>query len=153
VVNEGTQAATNVRVMLTALTPGVTVTDGFATFPDVPAGGSVVSGGTDFAFTVGTAVACGSSLLFDVTILADQGAWSEALAAPTGFGNDPGSTTVYPSADVPKSIPDPGSTSSAITLPFTNIVGDVNVTVTLTHTRDSDLTLTLIAPNLSTVTL
>lgn len=151
--NQGTSGATNVSGTITALTSGVTVTDGTAAFPDIPAGGTGASIAPHFAFTVGTGVSCGTMLVFDTTLIANEGAWSEIFAGPTGQGGDPGTTVNYASADVPKPIPDLGMATSLITVPPTGVMTDVNVTVTLTHTFDGDLILALIAPGGATVNL
>ena len=59
------------------------------------------------------------------------------------------------SADTPVSIPDSnsGGIDSVINIPTTSLITDVNVTVNITHTWDSDLILTLIGPNGTSVIL
>ncbi|HEX4824913.1 MAG TPA: proprotein convertase P-domain-containing protein, partial [Candidatus Polarisedimenticolaceae bacterium] len=55
----------------------------------------------------------------------------------------------YVSLDTPLPIPDASSNGviSTINVPDATTILDVNVTLTITHTNDSDLTVTLIAPN------
>lgn len=65
---------------------------------------------------------------------------------------------VVASADVPKAIPDysgsPGSVSSTLTVSgFTGVLTDVNATLNLTHTFDSDLIVKLKSPAGTEVTL
>jgi subtilisin-like proprotein convertase family protein len=52
-----------------------------------------------------------------------------------------------PSTDVPRPILDFTTTTSVLNIGNHRIVADVNVTLDITHTYDSDLTLTLIGPN------
>ncbi|HPR63410.1 MAG TPA: S8 family serine peptidase [Thermoanaerobaculia bacterium] len=59
------------------------------------------------------------------------------------------STAIYNSTDTPLSIPDsnPTGVTSTISVPDAGTVVDVNVTLTITHTWDSDLDIYLVAPN------
>jgi subtilisin-like proprotein convertase family protein len=56
------------------------------------------------------------------------------------------SASFYSSVDVPKPIPDLSTTLSTLTATLGAVVEDVNVTLDLSHTFDSDLVLTLISP-------
>lgn len=53
----------------------------------------------------------------------------------------------YDSNDVPKDIPDPGTTFSALTVPDSLVIKDVNVVLDITHTYDGDLNVYLVAPD------
>jgi subtilisin-like proprotein convertase family protein len=53
----------------------------------------------------------------------------------------------YASADVPKPIPDRSTITSTITVPDSITVLDLDVTLDITHTGDTDLDVFLIAPN------
>ena len=66
-----------------------------------------------------------------------------------------GAATVYTSTDVPKAIPDNTPSGITSTLPITapGMVGKITVSVNVTHTWDGDVTLKLISPNGTTVTL
>jgi subtilisin-like proprotein convertase family protein len=57
------------------------------------------------------------------------------------------------STDVPKPVPDLATTTSTIVMAGASIVEDVNISLNVSHTFDSDLKLTLIAPNGTAVTL
>jgi subtilisin-like proprotein convertase family protein len=59
------------------------------------------------------------------------------------------------SADTPVLIPDnsPGGVTSTVNVPQTSTVQDVDVTVNVSHTYDEDLTLSLITPTNTSVTL
>lgn len=69
-----------------------------------------------------------------------------ALPAPAG-------ANVYVSTDVPKAIPDVSTVNSTLNVPDVLFPTDVNVTINLTHTFDSDLDISLIAPNLVSIDL
>ncbi len=59
----------------------------------------------------------------------------------------------YPSTDVPKTIPDPGITTSTLDIVDTGTIVDLNVKLDITHTWDSDLDVYLIAPDSTRVEL
>jgi len=61
----------------------------------------------------------------------------------------------FTSADTPVAIPDDNATgaTSTIAVADTSIVEDVNVTVNITHTYDNDLTLSLVTPANTPITL
>ncbi|MBN2393521.1 MAG: tandem-95 repeat protein [Anaerolineae bacterium] len=61
--------------------------------------------------------------------------------------------SVYTSADTPLSLLDPGTITSTLTVMDVFTIGDVNVTLNLSHTYDSDLMVTLIAPDDTSVLL
>lgn len=81
--------------------------------------------------------------------------WGSAAPGPRPAG----ATTAYPSTDVPKRIPPSGTagtTTSTVTvsgIPASEVITDVDVTLDLTHTFDSDLRITLIAPDATSVLL
>jgi subtilisin-like proprotein convertase family protein len=56
--------------------------------------------------------------------------------------------SAYDSTDVPKSIPDanPAGVTSNLVIPDVGLVGALTVTLSISHTWDSDLTVTLISP-------
>ena len=54
---------------------------------------------------------------------------------------------VYSSGDLDLAIPDQGQVTSAIVVPDSISIADVNVTVNIDHTRDQDLDVFLIAPD------
>src|SRR5262249_13027402 len=59
---------------------------------------------------------------------------------------DNGPTKSYPSSNVPVAIPDQSTGSSTLTVSDVGLVADINVTLNISHTYDSDLVLTLTAP-------
>jgi len=62
------------------------------------------------------------------------------------FGLSPAFAAVYTSTDVPKNIEDNQTVSSTITVTDAGTVADVNITLDITHTWDSDLGAKLISP-------
>jgi subtilisin-like proprotein convertase family protein len=142
--NDGTVNLTGVSATLTTSTPGVTVTRGVATFPDVPTHGVASSNAPHFSFTVGTAVPCGAGIDFTIAATAAQGSWTRTFTVPVGAQGT--ATATYDSTDVPKAIPDLSSATSSLTVPATGVVLDVDVGVSITHTFDGDLVLVLIGP-------
>ncbi|MBN1955797.1 MAG: carboxypeptidase regulatory-like domain-containing protein [Anaerolineae bacterium] len=72
--NTGTTTATNLIAHLVALSPGVTVTVGDASYPDIEEGG-VQFNLAPFEFSVAPTVPCGARLDFVETITTDQGSF------------------------------------------------------------------------------
>ncbi len=60
---------------------------------------------------------------------------------------DPCQPTEYPSTDVPKSIPDSGTTISTLEIADNCTINDLNVKLNINHTWDGDLDVYLIAPD------
>ena len=143
--NDGTVNLTNVSAILSTTTPGVTVTRAAATYPDVPAHGVASSNAPSFAYTVGTGVPCGTSVNFTIAATAAQGSWTRTFSARVGQPSGP--TNTYGSTDVPKTIADLSTVTSALNVPATGSLLDVDVALSLTHTYDGDLIIVLIAPN------
>lgn len=82
-----------------------------------------------------------------------QPGWTVYIDSNNNGTRDNGSGT-FNSADVPKPIPDPGlATSQNVVSGLPGGITDLNVTLSLTHTYDSDLNITLIAPNNARVRL
>ena len=67
-----------------------------------------------------------------------------------------GAARTFASSDVPKPVPDLATVTSTLTVPAFpagQVVGDLSVNLTVQHTFDSDLVITLIAPDGTRVTL
>ncbi|MFN2285447.1 MAG: proprotein convertase P-domain-containing protein, partial [Anaerolineae bacterium] len=73
--------------------------------------------------------------------------WSFSTAS------DPENCTLYPSTDTPMPLVDDGVMTSTLTVGDSYIVGDVNVTLNISHTWDYDLEIRLMAPDNSFITL
>jgi hypothetical protein len=82
--NVGSLAVSNVSATVTTSTPGVTITDGTATFPNMPVNATATSLAPHFSFTVDVGVACPSSIVFDVAFTSSQGSWNESVTLDLG---------------------------------------------------------------------
>src|SRR5690606_18260816 len=69
-----------------------------------------------------------------------------ATAAPTV-------PVAFPSVDVPKAIADGNTTTTILTVPESFLIADLNVRLNITHTLVTDLTVVLIAPDGTRITL
>jgi subtilisin-like proprotein convertase family protein len=143
--NNGTDPTTGITARLTTSTAGVTVTRATAGYTDLAAGASAESLTDPFAFTVGTSVACGTTIDFEVEATANQGTWTDQFSLRVGTSGF--ATTTVDSTDVPHPITDNTTITSTIEISDTYPVADVNVGLTLTHTYDGDLDIFLIGPN------
>ena len=76
------------------------------------------------------------------------------IVAPSRAAAQDGcSISIFTSNDVPRAIPDPGTSESALVLPAGNAIAAIAVRLTLTHPFDSDLKLELVSPAGKVVTL
>jgi subtilisin-like proprotein convertase family protein len=143
--NNGTDPTTGVTARLSTTTSGVTVTRATASYPDLTAGESAESQSAPFAFTVGTTVACGTMIDFEVEVAANEGAWADAFVVRVGT---PGfASASNDSTDVPHPITDNTTITSTLDVVTSDPVSDIDVGLTLTHTYDGDLDIFLIGPN------
>ncbi len=65
----------------------------------------------------------------------------------TNLDDDPPPVHVYESSDVPKAIPDDGTVESTLTVADSFSILDLNVRLSIAHTRDTDLDVYLVAPD------
>lgn len=144
VQNLGSVEATGITGHLSTSTPGVAISDADATFPDIPSGGTGLSMSPHFTIDAAASVPCGTTIQFHMNLATDQGLFAYDFTMPVGA---PTTTTgTYNPTDVPRPIPDPGSTASTISVGDTRPVTDVNVRVNILHPSDADLDLFLQAP-------
>ncbi|MDX6656438.1 MAG: hypothetical protein QOH62_1231 [Solirubrobacteraceae bacterium] len=143
-------ALTGVSGALSTTTPNVTVTQGASALPSFDFG-QTAANTSPFNVQVGASVPCGQNLAFALGIGADQGSASVPFTIGTGVADAPATRA---SVDVPREIPDAGSTSggssivSQMTVDAPGLVKDISVHIgKLTHTYDGDLRITLIAPD------
>jgi hypothetical protein len=133
--------------------------------------GTATGGGTDYSVTSPITIPAGAtSASATVTIVDDSLAEDDetivaTMGAPTNawqgtdtvhtinITDNDSATAETASADIPKTIPDPGTTTSSLSIAATGRILDVDVTVNLTHTFISDVTLTLIHPDGTRITL
>jgi subtilisin-like proprotein convertase family protein len=140
--NGWTGAASGISATLSTATPGVTITSAGSTYPDLAALGGSAANATPFAFTVNTTVTCGTPIVFQLDVMTDQGMFTLDMSIPTGTRT----VTSFASTDVPKAIPDNGTTTSTLTVPVAMTITDVNVRLDITHTFDADLDVFLQSP-------
>lgn len=152
IVNDGTVDLTGVTATLSTTTPGVTIIDGSAAYPPLAKGAST-AGLTPFSFTVAPAAACSSDILFQIHVTAGEGGpWSDPFARHVGRSGGTLSTT-YASTNVPRPIPDAGSTTSTLSIPVSGVILDLDAEVSIQHTYAADVGINLRAPGGATVTL
>ncbi len=114
-----------------------------------PPAGSAASGApvTDHAVALSGLSPC-ASYVFSVE--SSDNAGNSALDNASGsyytFTTGQSSSPTSYSADTPMAIPDLGSTSSTISVPFSVTVQDLDVTVNIFHPFDGTLTITLVPP-------
>jgi subtilisin-like proprotein convertase family protein len=152
--NEGSATATGVSATLTTTDSTVTIVTGTSAYPDIAAGGTQ-NNTTPFKLTVAASHPCAVLVNLALALTYNGGPQgTQALGLPTSFSL--GSANNFASTDVPKPIPDNDPTGVTSNLPVatTGAVGKVVVRLTnVTHTYDSDLIFTLIAPDNTPVML
>ena len=152
-VNNGDTSVSGVTATISTTSSYVTIVGGSTSYPAIAAG-STVTATTPFSFTVSPATPCGQVITLTVNIVSPSGNFSVPLTYQVGQ-TSVGAASVYTSTDVPKAIPDDNPTGITSTLPITasGKVGKVTVTINVSHTWDSDLTIKLISPSGTVVTL
>ena len=106
-------------------------------------GGSGTATGTTSWSVIGITLQRGTNV---ITVTAKDAANNLATDTLTVTYN-PFTDTTHNSTDVPKSIFDKTTITSTLNIADTNIISDVNVGITLTHTYDADLDIFLIGPD------
>jgi len=151
--NDGNATLTSLVGALSSATPGVSVVDGSATWPNLAPAASSPTDPDHFRIQLSPDMPCGAIVHLQVgSSAAEGGGWVDSLATSVG-GNPTSATSTFPSTNVPKPIADAATTTSTLAVADMGTVQDVNVGVTLSHTYDGDLILTLIAPSGTRVTL
>ncbi|MBZ0270346.1 proprotein convertase P-domain-containing protein, partial [bacterium] len=133
---------------LTTTTPGVTITDDTATWPDLAGGASSVSDDPHFQLVLDPSIACASTVDLDLSLSSAQGGpWLSSFANDIGGELTP--------VGLPLAIPDnvPSGVASPLPVSVDATLSDVEVYVKITHTRVGDLVLKLQSPLGTTVTL
>jgi subtilisin-like proprotein convertase family protein len=152
--NEGAATATAVSVTLATTTPGATVAQAVSAYPDIPAGGTATNL-TPFRISTTPDLVCGTPITLTATVSTAQGMFPAPLHLATGGVTITQET--FESTDVPRPIPPAGTsgtTTSTVQVPaLAGAVADVDVSLHLTHTWDSDLVISLIAPDGTVVPL
>jgi len=132
---------TGVTGVLTSATPGVTIVDGAATWPDLTAGEREGTNGPHFRIAVDGSVACYSTIYFELSVSSNEGGpFIMAFSRRVGQTPTPGG--------LPAPIPDNSvaGVSSTLAVGTDVTLTDVNVRVELAHTWVGDLHITLRSP-------
>jgi len=147
--NAGLSEATEVSGTLSSATPGVTISQANATFPDLAVGGNGTCS-VDYTFSVAQNVDCGTLLAFnlDVDYTGYSGPTDIDLGAQTYAGVPEGG---YGYAAVYQNLPDNdgGQVLSHITISGTGAVvsENFNMDIDLTHTHIGELVIWLVSPS------
>jgi subtilisin-like proprotein convertase family protein len=131
---------------LSSSTPGVTILDGAATWPNVTSGSTATTNAPHFQIRIEDTVPCGAQLDFDVVVTSAEGgpfnlSFSEQVgqdAVPTGL---------------PVAVPDEGLVTHTFTVAQASFITDLDVRVEIQHTWVGDLILQLESPAGTVVTL
>jgi uncharacterized repeat protein (TIGR01451 family) len=143
--NNGDSTATHIVGRLSTITPGAIVASPVSGYPDTLRGGTNANL-IPFRINTSDQFVCGTPIDFSFQVKCDQETRTFNFRLPTGTNGVP---VRYDSAG-PVAIPDanPFGASSPITVSgFNDAVKKVSVGMFLTHTFDSDLYITLIAPD------
>lgn len=148
--NLGSVAAQGINAVITSSTPGVVITQGNSAYPDLAPAASAVNS-TAFTIATSTGYICGTNVQLTLTVTTSDGTVvfnfvlpaSSSVGAPVSFSNN----TVTP-------IPDLATTNIPITVSgISSSIGKVTLSLYFTHTFDSDLSISLIGPDGTTVQL
>jgi len=145
-VTAGTSAAlTNVTGTLTSATPGIAIVDGTADWPDLTVGVPATSLDPHFTIALAGSLPCGTIIDLELRLTGDS-----ATTLPASLNQTLGAV-LEPSVPVP--IPDDSAVQSTLVVGTDEVLTDVNVSVTLTHSYVGDLSLTLESPTGTQVSL
>ena len=93
--NMGTSALAGLSGTLSTTTSGITITTATAAYPSIAGGATAPSNAPHFVFTVGTGVACGTTLTFNLHVTAPSGGpWDIPITLAAGTSNAGGLQTV-----------------------------------------------------------
>ncbi|MCX6032250.1 MAG: S8 family serine peptidase [Chloroflexi bacterium] len=152
--NVGLAPATGIIGTLSVTGGDATLADDAAAYSDAGIGATVTNT-VPYTFTVGLAQACGAPITFRQVVT-----YNTSLTLTQNFSVATGATQIgatqnYTYTGAPVSIPDHNTAgaSASIAISATGAVADVNARVTINHTWDGDLSLYLISPAGTTVSL
>jgi len=150
--NASANTLTGITTTLSTNTPGVVITQVNSAYADLSSGGSGTNN-TPFKLSTSSSFACGTKIDLSLGVTTNQGSFTFPFQLSTGsLGIEKfvSSTTSVPIPDNNPAGADSPITVSGITGPVSEV--DI-VFLYLTHTRDSDLTISLIGPDNTTVIL
>ena len=148
--NNGTTNATTVQATLSTTTPGVTVSQATAVYPNIPQGGAATNV-NPFQISTTPTFVCGTSIHFTLVIKCDQITLTSIFTVQTGV---PGAPIRFDNASPVGIAPGPAGVSSTVNV--TNIgsaLTHVAVSADVFESFDFNLTLQLIGPDGTTVLL
>jgi subtilisin-like proprotein convertase family protein len=153
--NSGFGGATGIGGVLSTATPGVSISPAqqSSTYPNLAPNASSFNG-SNYVIRTSSLFALGTPIALNFNVASDQGPVSANFSFPSGTLNPATSTFLNSGAAVP--IPDDDPAGAVMPIPvagFASTVSKVRVSVYLTHTYDSDLAISLIAPDSTEVVL
>jgi uncharacterized repeat protein (TIGR01451 family) len=149
--NAGSASATSVRATLATTTPGVAIAQTTSSFPDIGENGTGTNL-TSFQISTSPTFACGTPISLTLVVSCAQNTSTIRFTLPTGITNQP---VAYANTSV-VSIPDNSPAGTNSTIVVSNLSGTLvkaTVSLNILHQRDSDLTLKLVSPDGTSVTL
>jgi autotransporter-associated beta strand protein len=150
--NSSAGLVSNVSGLLSTETPGVVVTQPFSQYPNIPASATRTNE-MPFLFYTTPGFVCGTNIDFVLTVAtATNGSFQVRFSIPSG---SPGASQRFNNSTV-QAIPDsPGGplNSTIAVAGITTPIKRVQVLLHITHTTDSDLDISLIGPDGTTVVL
>jgi len=141
--NPGFSPATGVTATLDGSAAALTLETTTSAYPDI-AVGATQANATPFTGRLGTATTCGAPLPLALQIATAQGAFTVPVTVPTGAPGPLSQPAVSPNA----AIPDNNATgvSSPLSASGVGILKELSVRMTITHTFDGDLRVSLRSP-------
>lgn len=139
---------TGVTGVLTSTTPGITIVDGVASWPNLAPGVPASSIAPHFRILVSPSVPCLSTANFQLSVTSNEGGpFISNFTRPIGSSLTP--------TGLPLPIPDssPAGATSTLSISSPLAVSDVNVRVKITHTWVGDVVIKLKSPLGTEVTL
>ena len=139
---------TGIQGVLSSSTPGVSVTDGTASWSNMANGTVATSQSPHFTLELDPTIGCGTTIALDLSVSsAEGGPWSHSFSGTVG-------EQLMPSG-LPASIPDNSSAGVSTTLDVGSsfTLSDVNVNVSINHSYVGDLKIVLQSPSGTSVTL
>jgi subtilisin-like proprotein convertase family protein len=149
--NSGTEDAMSVSAFASSNLPdAVKITISSATFPDIPKGSSAGSDPPHYEFSLAPGEDCGTALRFSLAWAAGETDGFTTFPVPVGL--DRGD---YPAIDTPLSLPKKTNPAvvSVLSVPDAFTIGDVTVSVQITHGDVGQLTVSLASPAGTSITL
>ena len=144
VSNKTASAMTGISAKLVSLTPGASVVQPFANYPDIP-GNARRTNVSAFQLSTTTNFVCGQNVQLQLVL---QTTSHNSFAIPVVLNSGtPGSPVAFTNS-TPLAIPDGGLLNSTLLVSgLTAPVGKVTVRLFLTHPQDQDMDVTLEAPD------